>query len=192
MTDQTIFNDYLAQEYNILRDLKRQEQVITLLVDEIVSTSIQGRKAILFGNGGSASTASHIVCDLAKGATIPGKTKVKAICLTDNIPMVTAWANDADYESIFAQQLEVYYEPGDLVIAISGSGNSPNVLKGVNVAKDKGAVCFGLCGFHGGKLAKLANHAIIISGENIQQAEDFHLIVLHLVFLMVAERLRAH
>lgn len=150
MSNQTIFTDYLDQVANLIKVLKEQEVVIVRLVNEIVSTTLRGGKVIVFGNGGSAATASHFVCDLTKGATIPGRAKVKALCLTDNIPMVTAWANDESYESIFVQQLEVYCEPDDLVIALSGSGNSPNVLKGVKAARDKGAICFALRGFDRG------------------------------------------
>jgi D-sedoheptulose 7-phosphate isomerase len=189
----TLLTTYLDQESRLLECLKEQEALVTRLADEIVDRTLSGQKIILFGNGGSATTSSHIVCDLTKGTTSPGKTngrvKTRALCLTDNISMVTAWANDESYEDIFAQQIEAYCESGDLVIALSGSGNSVNVLKGVSVAKGRGALCFALCGFDGGKLSRLADHAIIIPGENIQQAEDVHLIALHLVFLMVRERL---
>ena len=186
----TLVAEYLDQLAELIEGLKAQQRFITRLADEIVAKAIQSKQVIVFGNGGSATTASHFICDLCKGTLTEESLKVKGLCLTDNTSMVTAWANDESYDAIFAQQLNIYCNPGDLVIAISGSGNSPNVLKGVEVAKEKGATCFGLCGFNGGQLARLVDDAIIIPGENIQQAEDMHLVILHLVSLLVKERFR--
>ena len=115
--------------------------------------------------------------------------RVRALCLADNIPMVTAWANDESYDAIFAEQLKVYCDADDLVVAISGSGNSPNVLRAVEVAKESGATCFALCGFDGGQLARLAHHAIVIPAKHIQQVEDIHLLILHSASLLVKQRL---
>ncbi len=183
------FIRYIDHVAALLGELKRQENLVLQLVDEIVNRATQGKKVLVFGNGGSAATASHFVCDIAKGTITPGCRRVRALCLADNTPLVTAWANDDSYESIFAEQLEVYLDPDDLVVAISGSGNSPNVLQAVEVAKEGGAICFSLCGFDGGQLARLADYAIIIPAEHIQQVEDIHLLILHLVSLLVKSRL---
>jgi D-sedoheptulose 7-phosphate isomerase len=182
--------EYLVQLGQLVEGLKTKEQFITRLVDEIVARAIAGRQIIVFGNGGSAATASHFVCDLCNSSGANGRPQVKGLCLSDNTPMFTARANDDSYDTVFAQQLNIYCDPDDLVIAISGSGNSSNVIKGVETAKSKNAICFGLCGFNGGQLAKLADEAIIIPGQNIQQAEDVHLVILHLVALLVKERLK--
>jgi len=183
------FIAYTDQIAALLGELRRQEGIVLQLVDEIVSRATQGRQVLVFGNGGSAATASHFVCDIVKGTMTPGCPRVKALCLTDNTSLVTAWANDESYDSIFAEQLRVCLHPDDLVVAISGSGNSPNVLRAVEVAKESGATCFGLCGFDGGQLARLAHYAVIIPAENIQQVEDIHLLILHSVSLLVKERL---
>ncbi len=183
------FIGYIDHVAALLGELKRQGNLVLQLVDEVVARTIQGKQVIVFGNGGSAATASHFVCDIAKGTITSGGPRVRALCLADNTPLVTAWANDESYDSIFAQQLKAYLDPDDLVVAISGSGNSPNVLRAVEVAKEIGATCFGLCGFDGGQLARLADYAIIIPAEHIQQVEDIHLLILHLVSLLVKERL---
>jgi D-sedoheptulose 7-phosphate isomerase len=183
------FIAYIDHVTALLGELKRQRELVLGLVDEIVARIIEGKQVIVFGNGGSAATASHFVCDLAKGTITPGCPRVRALCLADNTPLITAWANDKSYDSIFAEQLKVYLDPDDLVVAISGSGNSPNVLRAVEVAKEGGATCYGLCGFDGGQLAQLAHYAIVIPAEHIQQVEDIHLLILHSISLLVKERL---
>ncbi|MBA7596361.1 Phosphoheptose isomerase [subsurface metagenome] len=183
------FIGYIDHVAVLLGELKRQEGIVLQLVDEIVSRATQSKQVIVFGNGGSAATASHFVCDIAKGTITPGCPRVRALCLTDNTSLVTAWANDESYDSIFAEQLKGCLDHDDLVVAISGSGNSPNVLRAVEAAKEGGATCFGLCGFDGGQLARLAHYAVVIPAENIQQVEDIHLLILHSVSLLVKERL---
>jgi D-sedoheptulose 7-phosphate isomerase len=151
------------------------------IVKIIVRARDDGKRIYIFGNGGSSATASHMVCDFAKGSIRPGKKRIKAFALTDNTPMVTAWANDSAYENIFSEQLENYIEPGDVAIAISGSGNSANVLKGIAVAKTKGAVTIGLTGFKGGKLKGMVDYAIIVPSDSMEQIEDVHMILDHII-----------
>ena len=112
------------------------------------------RRVLLFGNGGSAGTASHIVNDLQKCIHLEAGRPLKALCLSDCTPLIMAWANDTEFANIFAPQVECWAQPGDLVIAISGSGNSPNVIRGVERANEVGAYTFGLAGFEGGKLSR--------------------------------------
>ena len=150
-------------------------------VDLLEKARLEGNKVFIFGNGGSAATASHFANDLSKGAICEGKPRIKAFALTDNIPLLTAWANDTSYENIFAQQLENYVDPGDIVIGVSGSGNSPNVLKGVKVAKEKGATAIGFIGFNGGKLKSLVDIAVIVPSYNMEQVEDIHLLLEHVI-----------
>jgi D-sedoheptulose 7-phosphate isomerase len=114
---------------------------------------------------------------------------LKTLCLSDCTPLILAWANDTEYANIFAPQVECWAEPGDLVIGISGSGNSPNVLNAIEAANARGAVTFGLCGFGGGKLANMAKESIVIQSDNMQQIEDLHMILLHVVFSMLRDRL---
>lgn len=138
------------------------------------------KKIFTLGNGGSASTASHFACDLAKNA-YDTDYPFKAICLADNLPSITAYANDEGYENVFVGQLKRLLEPKDIVFAISASGNSPNVVAAVQYTKDKGHSVIGLTGFDGGKLRQLADINIHVDSNVIEQVEDVHLMVCHVI-----------
>ncbi len=156
--------DNIAQVVALLEEARRKE-----------------KKVFIFGNGGSAATASHFAADLSKGAISHGKPRIKAFALTDNVALFSAWANDTDYENVFAEQLENLVEPGDIVIGISGSGNSANVLKGIRVAKAKGATTIGFIGFAGGKLVELVDTSIIVPSNVMEHIEDVHLLLEHVI-----------
>jgi D-sedoheptulose 7-phosphate isomerase len=141
----------------------------------------QKKRVFLFGNGGSAATASHLACDLAKGTSTNGKPRLRAIALTDNMPLISAWANDSSYENIFAQQLQDHVEPGDVVIGISGSGKSLNVLNGIKVARSAGAITIGFTGLGGGDLKDLVDLCIVVPDNSIDQVEDVHLMLGHVI-----------
>jgi mannose-1-phosphate guanylyltransferase len=161
-------------------------------VSEILLAAMQeGRQVFLFGNGGSAATASHFAVDLGKGLQGPGGLRLKAHSLVDAIPTMTAWANDSDYSRIFAEQLINFVQPGDVAIAISGSGNSPNVLQGVEAAAARGALTIGLTGFQGGKLKGLVDVCIIVPSDNMQQIEDLHMVLAHVIYTEMRECLAA-
>jgi len=155
-------------------------------IDDIVAVLMQAYEAdqriYLFGNGGSAALASHFACDLGKGAANGSGKRFQALALTDNIPMMTAWANDANYEDIFAEQLVNFVRAGDIAFAISGSGRSPNVLKALRVAREAGALTVGLTGFRGGYMKDLCDVCLVVPSENMQIIEDLHLSVTHAVF----------
>jgi D-sedoheptulose 7-phosphate isomerase len=157
------------------------EEKIAKVVDLLAQTRRESRRVFLFGNGGSAATASHFASDLSKGAMVPGKPPIKAAALTDNISLLTAWANDTAYGNIFSKQVENVVEPGDVVICISGSGNSSNVLKGIRAAKTKGAITVGFIGFDGGKLKELVDIAVIVPSNVMEQVEDIHLLIEHII-----------
>jgi D-sedoheptulose 7-phosphate isomerase len=154
---------------------------IVRVVELIEKAREKGSRVYIFGNGGSAATASHFASDLSKGAICQGKPRIKAFALTDNVPLLSAWANDTAYENIFAEQLENFIEPEDIAIGISGSGNSPNVLNGVKVARAKGATTIGFIGFDGGKLKDFVDIAIVVSSHNMEQVEDIHLLLEHVI-----------
>lgn len=162
------------------------------VVDLILETAERGNFVYICGNGGSASTASHMACDLAKGCRSPGLVSIRAIALTDSMAQLTAWANDTDYTNCFSGQLEGMGRPGDLLVAISGSGNSPNVLRAIEVARQIGMTTVGFAGFKGGKLKVEADYCMVTPGENIEQAEDAHMILEHIIATtlrkVVAER----
>ena len=145
------------------------------------SARMRRSRVYIFGNGGSAATASHFACDLAKGTIRSGKPGMRVYTLADSVPVFSAWANDTGYENVFSEQLTDLVEPGDVAIAISGSGNSPNVLEGVRAAKSCGATTIGLCGFNGGRLVHLADIAIVVPNHCMEQVEDIHLILTHAI-----------
>src|SRR5712692_8613926 len=140
-----------------------------------------GHRIFIMGNGGSAATASHFALDLAKNTIMPGVSRLKAISLTDHVPLITAWSNDTAYEHIFAEQLANMIEPGDVVIGISASGNSPNVIAAMRLAKQSRAATIGLLGAKGGVLKTLVDAYILAPGQNIEQEEDAHLILAHVI-----------
>jgi len=147
----------------------------------------QGNKVLVIGNGGSAATASHFCCDLSKGTQASGVTKIKAIALTDSVSLITAWANDTAYENVFSEQLAPLAEKDDVLLAISGSGNSPSIIKAVRAAKNAGVFTVGLSGFDGGVLKKIADFCLVIPGNNMQQIEDVHLVLCHLIASYIRE-----
>ena len=147
-----------------------------------------GSRVYVFGNGGSAATASHFACDLSKGAIHPKKARIRAIALTDNMPLLSAWANDTHYSNVFLQQLENLVEPQDVVIGISGSGNSPNVVEALRWASQRGAVTVGIAGFDGGIVAGIVDVPVVVRCHCIEQVEDFHLLIGHVVATCLRER----
>ena len=152
------------------------------LVDRLLLAYDEGRQVFLMGNGGSASTCSHIVHDFQKCIYHAGGKTFRCMSLTDNVALITAWANDTAYEHIFAEQLRPWVNAGDLVFCVSGSGNSPNILNGARVARELGAYTVGLAGYAGGRLAPLVDESIVVPCDNMQRIEDCHMVVLHLLF----------
>jgi len=138
------------------------------------------KRIYILGNGGSASTSSHMATDLGKGTVQPGLKRFKVIGVTDNMSMITAYANDMSYDDVFVEQLKNHVEPGDVVVGITGSGNSPNVLKAIQWAREAGAVTIGFIGFGGGKLAAMVDHQITFSSTNYGVCEDLHLSLNHI------------
>ena len=147
-----------------------------------------GNQVYLFGNGGSAATASHLAVDLSKGTIDDGRPHLRTAALTDNIALISAWANDASYDDIFARQIECQVRPGDVVIGISSRGRSANVLNGLRRAKSCGATTIALTGFDGGSLNGMVDVCIVVPANSIEQVEDVHLMVGH----MLTECLRNH
>jgi D-sedoheptulose 7-phosphate isomerase len=133
------------------------------------------------GNGGSASTASHFVCDIVKGASYQREKRFRILALTDSLPTLTAYSNDVNYEAVFVEQLKNFAQSGDVLIAISGSGNSPNVLRAVEYARSIGCKTIGLTGRDGGKLGQAAELNIQVPVQHMGRIEDAHLIVCHMM-----------
>jgi D-sedoheptulose 7-phosphate isomerase len=171
--------NYFAELEQLLHSLSQThlQQVLALL--EVAYQ--HGHRIFIMGNGGSAATASHFALDLAKNTITPGAPRLKAISLTDHVPLITAWSNDTAYEHIFEEQLANLIEAGDVVIGISASGNSPNVINAMRLAKQTRAATIGLLGAKGGVLKTLVDAYILAPGQNIEQEEDAHLILAHVI-----------
>lgn len=157
-------------------------ELIERITDALLQACLEARAVYLFGNGGSAALASHFACDLGKGTIANGARRFRVLSLTDNVPLITAWANDTHYENIFAEQLLGLIQPGDIAFAISGSGNSPNVLNALLAAKQVGAINIGLSGYDGGKMKLLCDLCLVVPSENMQHIEDLQLCITHAVF----------
>ena len=164
---------------------------IEQVADELYRAYLEDRRVLLFGNGGSAALASHFACDLGKGTVVPGTAgkRLRALALTDNMPLLTAWANDTCYEQVFAEQMRNFVQSGDIAFGISGSGCSPNVLLALQTAREAGAVNIGLTGFKGGKMRDLCDLCIIIPSDNMQIIEDLQLSIAHALFTIIRHRI---
>jgi D-sedoheptulose 7-phosphate isomerase len=151
------------------------------VVDALREARINGSQIFTFGNGGSAATASHFVCDLAKNTRKEGIPPFRVYGLSDNLSILTAYGNDEGYENVFAQQLINLIRPGDVVVAFSCSGNSPNVIRAIEAAKMYSAKTIGFTGFDGGKLGKMVDINVCIPSTSFEQIEDIHLMLEHII-----------
>lgn len=156
---------------------------VARIVEILIDAQVNRRTVFVMGNGGSSANASHIVNDFVKSALHPDRPRFRVMCLTDNTPTLTAYANDESYDIALAKQLEAWAEPGDVAVVLSGSGNSPNVLRAMEQARELGLTRIGLTGRDGGKLAPLCDVAVIVPTDSMQIIEDAHLVILHAVFL---------
>ena len=145
------------------------------------------RQVILMGNGGSAALASHFAVDLGKGTVRPDRRRFRVLSIVDNTPVMTAYANDFSYADVFSEQIRTLAQPGDVVLGISGSGNSANVLNGLKAARERGAVTVALTGYKGGKVIELADVALVAPSDDMQHIEDCHLMLTHLFMQAMCE-----
>jgi D-sedoheptulose 7-phosphate isomerase len=164
-------------------------ELIEQIIDILLDCARASNKVFICGNGGSASTASHFACDLAKNTIVMGAPAFRVIALTDNMALMTAWANDTNYDNVFAAQLNPLVEPGDVVIGISCSGNSGNVLNAMAVARHHGAVTIGFTGDEGGQLKEMVDVCIQAPSPLIEQQEDIHLILEHCICAAIRDKL---
>jgi D-sedoheptulose 7-phosphate isomerase len=168
---------HLVQE--TLKNLNIQD--IERLAEAFLATYQRGGTIYTFGNGGSGASASHAAGDFLKGASYGLDKRFRMICLNDNLPALMAIANDIGYDDIFVEQLKNFVQPGDLVIGISGSGNSANVLKAIAYAKSKGVTTAGLTGFKGGKLRELVDVSVHAPVMDMEVTEDIHMVIFNIV-----------
>ncbi len=172
-------NRYFAELEQMLQAISLSD--LRKVLDILEEAYHHGHRLFVMGNGGSAATASHFALDLSKNTIMPGAPRVKAISLTDHVPLITAWSNDTHYEHIFAEQLANMIEAGDVVIGISASGDSANVINAVKLAQQSRAATIALLGAAGGKLKTMVDAYVLAPGQNIEQEEDAHMILTHVI-----------
>ena len=171
--------EYFDQVSAVLHALPPEP--IAQVIEILARAREQGRQIFIMGNGGSAATASHFCCDLSKGTIQSGKPRFKVIGLADNMALFSALANDWGYERVFDGQLEALANAGDVAIAISGSGNSPNVLRAMHLARERGLTTIGFSGFAGGKLKDAVDVCVVAPCDCMEQIEDVHLVLEHAI-----------
>lgn len=179
MDTKTYINTYFDDLKNVIDALDRD--IIQAIYEKIEECQVNGKTLFLMGNGGSAATASHMMCDFGKNTRGTAKPRLKVIALNDNMPTFSAYANDEGYDRVFAEPLISLAEEGDFALAISGSGNSPNVLEGIKTANEIGLFTIGLTGYGGGKLKDLVDIALVVPEDDMEQIEDIHMIVDHVL-----------
>ena len=168
---------YFEKEKAVLDSIDRND--LNMLMNVLMQAKDEGRTIFIMGNGGSAATASHFCCDFNKGISL-GKDKMfKFICLNDNVPTMMAYANDLSYHDVFVGPLKNFMKEGDLVIGISGSGNSENVVRALQYANEQGGVTIGLTGYSGGKVKQISKYNVHIPVDDMQITEDLHMVLDH-------------
>ncbi|MGD1020022.1 MAG: SIS domain-containing protein [Verrucomicrobiia bacterium] len=185
--------DYLNGLKNVLDRLPLKP--IDEMIRAIEHARDEGRQIFIIGNGGSAATASHMMNDLCKG-TLGHKgdapwPRMRVIALTDNVSLMTAWANDTDFNHVFSEPLKNLAQRGDVLVAISASGNSPNIIAAVEAAKQIGVTVLGLAGFTGGKLSQMADVSLVVPSDGYGPVEDVHMILDHIITSYLYEKLKA-
>lgn len=179
--------EYLEAEMNVIHKL--DIDTINEVINEIMGTYEKEGNIYIFGNGGSSATASHFANDFNKGLSEGQKKKFRFCCLNDNMPIVMAIANDCGFDKVFVMQLEEKVQKNDLVIGISGSGNSYNVIRALEYAKEQNVKTIGITGYDGGKVSKIVNISLNVPVKNMQLTEDIHMIFDHLIMTVIYQTL---
>ncbi|MEM2137549.1 MAG: SIS domain-containing protein [Candidatus Anstonellaceae archaeon] len=198
MKNAKYINDFFAESQKIIEKMPRAD--VDAAIEMLYSAWKNGSTVFLIGNGGSASTATHMAADLAKTMNVEGKKRLKAFALVDNIPMVSALTNDNGWENIYVEQLMNYFSKGDVVIAFSvhgGAGKdkagawSQNLLKALQYAKDNGGKAIGFAGFDGGAMKQMADVCVVVPANSTPQVEAFHVVLHHLIVFCLKEKIAA-
>ncbi len=184
---QTTIENYLALVKDTIDKLDRAE--IEKTIDAFMRVYDAGKTIYIFGNGGSAASATHACGDLVKGASYGLEKRFRVMSLVDNLPALMAIANDLSYDEIFIEQLKNFMQPGDLVVGISGSGNSVNVVKAMKYAQEQGVQTVAFCGYKGGKIKEIADISVHSVALDMEVAEDIHMVVFNVIKKEVMRRL---
>ena len=177
---------YLDEISNILQQLPQDQ--IAQVIQALDRARMERKKIFLIGNGGSAATASHFANDLIKSTIIDGKPRMKVIALTDNIPVMLAYANDCGYETIFAEQLDALADPGDILVVFSGSGRSPNVIRALDLARRRDLTTIGFTGRDGGDMRERCDICLIAPCQAMEHIEDVHVLLCHLIYSAIRDQ----
>lgn len=180
-------NDYLIRLGNTIKNLDQNS--IKQCAKILLKAYENGNNIFICGNGGSASTASHFACDINKGVSYGLEKRFRIIPLTDNFATITAYSNDVGYEDIFVEQVKNFYRKGDVIIGISGSGNSKNVLKAIEFVNQNEGVSIGWTGYSGGKLKSISHYSINANVMDMQTSEDIHMILVHILMKVLRKEL---
>ena len=198
MQNAKYINDFFAESKRTIDQMPRED--VDKVIEILFSAWKNGNTVFLIGNGGSASTATHMAADLTKSISVEGKKRFRAMALVDNIPMVSALTNDNGWENIYTEQLIAYFRPGDLVVAFSvhgGAGKdkagawSQNLLKALQYAKDNGGKAMGFAGFDGGAMKEMADVCVVVPANSTPQVEAFHVVLHHLIAFCLKEKIAA-
>ena len=185
MNENKIVEDYLSAQLSCIGNLRESSQIIKNIFQKLISARDNDQAIYIMGNGGSASTATHFTSDLLKTSIVKNKKRFKAHSLSDNIPVVLAWANDDEYNNIFLGQLENFLKKNDIVIGFSGSGNSENVIKAIEFANNNNATTISFTGKGGGKISKISQINLTIPSDDMLTIETMHLLICHLLTTMI-------
>jgi len=190
---QTVWNGldhYLTDFTDLLKKVDSAQ--VQKMVDLITEAYVNDKFVFIIGNGGSGANASHLCEDLGKGTlhNFDKQKRLKVMSLTDNTPYILAWGNDTSYERVFVEQLKNFAQPGALLIAISGSGNSPNVLRAIEYANANGMKTLGVTGYDGGKLQKIAQHNVHVPSYNMGAVESVHMVLFHYLLDTLYEKFK--
>jgi D-sedoheptulose 7-phosphate isomerase len=186
------FNEHFSNYFGKVSETlgKIDINAVNKLIDRLYECYEKENTVYIFGNGGSAATASHVAGDFMKGISYGLEKRFRVICLNDSIPSVTAISNDLTYDEVFYEQLKTFLKKDDIVIGISGSGNSVNVIKALNYARELGSTVVGFCGYKGGKLKELADILILSPVSDMEITEDIHIIIFHAIKQAINRKLK--
>lgn len=173
-------NNYFDLLKETIDNLDRTE--LETFINLLLSTRDSGKNIYIMGNGGSGATASHFCCDFNKGMSYQQDKKFRMICLNDNVATMLAYSNDVSYDNVFVEQLKNFLNEGDVVIGISGSGNSKNILKAIEYANQNGGISIGITGYNGGILKQISKYSVNANVDNMQITEDIHMMICHMIY----------
>ncbi len=186
------YNEHFSNYFDkVTETLSRVDiEAINKFIDRIYECYEKGNTVYIFGNGGSAATASHVAGDFMKGISFGLEKRFRVVCLNDNIPAITAISNDLTYDEVFYEQLKTYLKKDDIVVGISGSGNSVNIIKALNYARELGSTIVGFSGYKGGKLRELADILIYAPVNDMEITEDIHIIIFHAIKQLINRKMK--